>query len=227
MIRRIAAFAFLPLIAPASETAPPWRIMAVGDSITEGGASFSCYRPILAERLRAADVRFEFVGSRGVDPLRHEGYGGKNIEFLAANVPPHFKAHPADIVLLHAGHNHFAEEKPVPGMIAATEKLILSLRATNPRVVVLLAQVIPAGKLPKYSYLPELNQELARLATRLHSDGQPVLLVDQATGFDWRTDAVTDRVHPNNTGAGKMADRWFGAIAHLVIKSAEPSARPR
>jgi lysophospholipase L1-like esterase len=227
MIRLLATAALLSLFAHASEPATLWRIMPVGDSITEGGASFSCYRPLLAERLRAAGVRFEFVGSRGADPLRHEGYGGKNVEFLAAQVPPRFKAHPADIVLLHAGHNHFAEEKPVPGMISATEKLIHSFRAANPRVVVLLAQVIPAGKLPKYSYLPELNRELARLATRLHSNLQPVLLVDHATGFDWKTDTVDDHVHPNAVGAAKMAARWFEALAPIVMKPEKPATRPQ
>jgi lysophospholipase L1-like esterase len=227
MIRRLATAAFLSLSAHAAEPATPWRIMAVGDSITEGGASFSCYRPLLAEHLRAAGVSIEFVGSRGNDPLRHEGYGGKNVGFLAAQLPARFKEHPADIVLLHAGHNHFAGERPVPGIIASTESLIRSLRTANPKVVVLLAQVIPSGKLPKYSYLPELNRELARLAARLQSTRQPVYLVDQATGFDWRTDTVSDHVHPNPAGAAKMAARWFEALAPVVIRPAEPANRQR
>ena len=195
---------------------PPWRIMPVGDSITAGGTSFACYRPLLAEKLRAAGLAFAFVGSRGEEPLRHEGYGGKNVEFLAATVPANFAKTPADIVLLHAGHNHFVEENPGPGMIAATERLIAACRALNPWVVVLLAQVIPAGKLPKYSYLPELNAGLARLAAQLHTPGQPVILVDQATGFDWHTDTVADLVHPNTVGAEKIAQRWFEALAPVM-----------
>jgi lysophospholipase L1-like esterase len=195
-----------------------WRIMPVGDSITEGGATFSNYRPLLAEKLRAAGVPFEFVGTRGTAQLRHEGYGGKNVEFLAATVPAHFGKNPADIVLLHAGHNHFAEAQPIPGILAATERLIASFRATNPQVIILLAQVIPAGKLPKYSYIPELNTALAHLATRLHTAAQPVIIVNQATGFDWRTDTIPDLVHPNAAGAAKMAQRWFetlNSIPHL------------
>jgi lysophospholipase L1-like esterase len=190
--------------------------MPVGDSITEGGATFSNYRSLLGEKLRAAGVAFEFVGTRGTAELRHEGYGGKNIEFLAATVPAHFTKTPADLVLLHAGHNHFAAEQPIPGMLTATERLITSLRAANPKVIVLLAQVIPAGKLPKYSYIPALNAELARLASRLHTPAQPVRLVDQATGFDWRTDTISDLVHPNAAGAAKMAARWFEAVHSLL-----------
>ena len=222
MILRIAHFAALLslLLTHLSAAAAPaphvWRIMPVGDSITEGGATFSNYRPRLAEKLRADGITFEFVGTRGTAELRHEGYGGKNIEFLAENVPAHFAANPADIVLLHAGHNHFLEEKPIPGILAATERLIASLRIVNPGVVVLLAQVIPAGKLPKYGYIPELNTALALLAAKLHTPAQPVWLVDQATGFDWRNDTIADHVHPNSAGAEKMAARWFAALSPIV-----------
>ena len=196
------------------------RIMAVGDSITEGAIFFACYRPLLHEQLRAAGYAVEFVGTRTSEtplgPLAHEGYGGKNTEWLAQTVPEHFRTHPADIVLLHSGHNHTVEERPVPGIIAATERLIAAFRETNPRVTVLLAQVIPAGKLPKYSYIPELNAALARLAARLDAPAQRVIIVDQAAGFDWRTDTVADHVHPNTTGAGKMAARWFAALTKIL-----------
>lgn len=213
MLRLLLA---LVLFQSEAAEAAPWRIMAVGDSITEGGKTFACYRPVLAEKLRTAGLAVEFVGKRGQGELRHEGYGGKNVEFLARTVPAHFAAQPADIVLLHAGHNHFVEEQPVPGMVAATEQLIAAFRAVNPRVIVLLAQVIPAGKLPKYSYLPAFNAELARLAARLHTPAQPIVLVDQATGFDWQTDTIADLVHPNAAGAEKMAARWLAALQPIL-----------
>jgi lysophospholipase L1-like esterase len=197
----------------------------VGDSITQG----AFWRPRLAEKLRAAGLAFEFVGSQGKEPLRHEGYGGKNVEFLAATVPAHFVQTPADIVLLHCGHNHFVEEKPIPGMIAATEQLIAAFRATNPHVIVLLAQVITSGKLPKYSYIPDYNAELARLAERLNSPASPIVLVNQAAGFDWHVDTGSDFVHPSAAGGAKMAQRWFDALqpimAHGPARQAAPARR--
>lgn len=206
----------------AAEAPKVYRIMPVGDSITEGGKSFVCYRYPLWKKLTDAGYRFEFVGSRQSDspagPLRHEGYGGKNAEFLAGIVPENFRKHPADIVLLHCGHNHFADEKPVPKILAATESLIGALRRENPRVVVCLAQVIPSGKLPKYSYIPELNRSIAELAKRMNTPEQPVILVDQATGFDVEKDTVADRVHPTATGAEKMASRWFEALSKVMAK---------
>jgi hypothetical protein len=159
-----------------------WKIMPVGDSITEGGKFFSNWRYPLLQKLIAAGYPVEYVGSRKsespVGPLPHEGYSGKDAEFLATVIGKNFKKNPADIVLIHAGHNHFAEEKPVPGIIAATEKIISDLRAVNPKVIVLLAQVIPSGKLPKYSYIPELNKELVVLAKSLNKQDQPVIIVD-------------------------------------------------
>lgn len=200
--------------------AAPVRIMAVGDSITAGADFFSCYRYPLWEKLFAAGYVVEFTGTQRsetrVGPLAHEGYGGKNTAYLAQTVPEHFRTHPADIVLLHSGHNHSVEEQPVPAILAATESLIASFREANPRVTVLLAQVIPAGKLPKYAYLPELNAALAPLAARLDRPDQRVVLVDQAAGFDWRTDTVADKVHPNAAGAEKMAAVWFEALKKIL-----------
>ncbi|MCU0247284.1 MAG: GDSL-type esterase/lipase family protein [Bryobacter sp.] len=199
----------------AASAADEVAILPLGDSITAGSKDFPTYRPLLAARLREAGLRIRFTGSQRTagepEELRHEGHGGKNIEFLAARIEQVLRDHPADIVLLHAGHNHFAEEHPVPGIIAATKQIISAARRSNPKMQFLLAQVIPSGKLPKYSYLPELNRELARVAAELK-----VILVDQATGFDVETDTIADRVHPNASGAAKMAERWFAALRPLL-----------
>ncbi len=197
-----------------------WTILSLGDSITQGSHDFSNYRVPLAEHLAAAGFRVRFVGSRHTEgepaALYHEGYGGKTTEFLAANIERLYRANPADIILLHAGHNHFDTEHPVPGIIGATNQIIETARRLNPHVIVLLAEVIPSGKLPKYSYIPELNQQLAALASRLNTPQQPVILVNQAAGFDYETDTIADRVHPNAAGAKKMADHWFDALAPIL-----------
>lgn len=229
-LRRWAGLLALATAAlPAAER--PVRIMAVGDSITAGADFFPSYRYALWEKLFAAGHVVEFTGTQRsetrVGPLAHEGYGGRNTEQLAALVPGHFAADPADIVLLHSGHNHTVEEQPVPGIVAATESLITAFRAANPRVTVLLAQVIPAGKLPKYDYIPDLNAALARLAARLDRPDQRVVPVDQATGFDWRTDTVADKVHPNAAGAEKIASAWFEALTRILAPPARPFSPQR
>lgn len=204
--------------APAAQ--PVYRIMPVGDSITEGGGTFSGYRLPLWEKLFTAGYLVEFVGSRAsesrIGALRHEGYGGKNAEFLAGALARNFRTNIADIVLIHAGHNHTNTEAPVRGIVAATEVMIRTVRSVNPKVVVLVAQVIPSGKLPKYEYIPELNQELGKLAARLNTVQSPVVAVNLADGFDWQTDTVADRVHPNARGADKMATKWFAALTNVM-----------
>ena len=207
-----------------------YRIMPVGDSITEGGLNFVSYRYPLWDKLFAAGYLIEYVGSRTnqsrIGRLYHEGYSGKTAEFLAKTAARSFQKHPADIVLLHAGHNHSAEQQPVDRIVAANASLIESFRAVNPQVIVLLAQVIPSGKLPKYAYIPQLNQELGKLAERLSTAQQPVILVNQAGGFDWHTDTIDDKVHPNARGAEKMAACWFEALTRVMEKPKQ-SFHPR
>ncbi len=191
-------------------------IMCIGDSITEGGKSFQIYRQLLSEKLkRQFDI--EFVGSKGTG-LKHEGYGGKNSAFLAKTVPANFAKHPASAILIHAGHNNFAKDKPVPGIIENTRKLIEGCRTTNPSVTVLLGQVITSKKLPKYSYIPELNLKLAELAKSLNTEKSPVIVVDHATGFNPDTMTVADKVHPNAKGAEHMAKCWARAIRKALSK---------
>jgi lysophospholipase L1-like esterase len=197
-------------------SAEPTRLLAIGDSITQGGKTFVTYRLPLDQKLRAAGWSYEFVGTQQSEgpngPLWHEGYGGKNAEFLAGLMPQKLRQLKPDIILLHCGHNHAAEEKPVPGILAAERAIIGAARKQNPKVIVLLAQVIPSGKLPKYGYIPELNQAQVLLARELSRPEAPVMIVDQATGFDPQKDTILDKVHPNAQGAEKMANKWFSAL---------------
>lgn len=212
----------IPLATFAQEK-KTWRIMPLGDSITEGGKTFSVYREPLLVKLKEAGYAIRYVGSKKSaspsGPIEHEGYGGRNAEFLASIIDKSFTQHPADIVLIHAGHNHFVEEKPVPRIVKATESIIASLRKTNPTVIVFVAQVIPSGKLPKYAYITPLNEELAKLAARLNQKESPVIIVNQAEGFDPEKDTIADKVHPNEKGAAKMADKWFEAIVQVISKN--------
>jgi acetyl esterase/lipase len=220
MMRALALLLLAAFMVTVRVEQRVYRLMPVGDSITEGGNTFSNYRYPLWEKLFAAGYIVEYVGSRTsesrVGPLHHEGYGGKNAEFLAGALEKSFPTNVADIVLIHAGHNHTNTEAPVPGIVAATESMIRTARGVNPRVIVLVAQVIPSGKLPKYEYIPELNVELAKLAARLDTRTSPVKVVNMTEGFDWRTDTIAERVHPNARGAEKMAQQWFVTLTNVM-----------
>jgi lysophospholipase L1-like esterase len=226
----VAAALLCALCRAAAPARAETTVLALGDSITEGGKTFATYRVPLREKLAAGGYAVRFVGSRtsaapdGRALLAHEGYGGKTAEYLADNVGRLYKANPADVVLLHAGHNYFAEDKPVERIVAATERIVRTIHSIRPGATVLVAQVIPSGKLPKYAYIPDLNAALPKLVERLKADGVRVVLVDQAVDFDWKTDTIDDKVHPNARGAEKMAGQWYKALAAVLPK---PEARRR
>lgn len=196
-------------------------ILPLGDSITEGGENHPCYRPFLGEALTEAGWEFEFIGPRtDFRGLRHAGYSGKNTEFIETQMDEILEAKAPDIVLLHSGHNHFIEEKPVGGIVAATESILQKVWQRNPQTVVFLAQVILSGKLPKYSYLSELNAEFAALVKRYVD--RPLVLVDHTRNFRWESDALDDMVHPNEQGARKMAATWLESLKRERERLSDP-----
>ncbi len=208
----------------ASDTEARARIMCVGDSITEGGTGYFIYRPTLDSLLTTAGYRYEFVGSKtntqGGLTLKHEGYAGKTATEIAGLLSGTFPSNIADIVLIHAGHNYFADIQGEASIVnevdAATRSMIATCRTHNPDVIILLAQVITSSKLPKYSYIPALNVRLAEVANDLNSPAQPVILVNQADGWDPVADTVADEVLPTEAGATKMANKWFAALQPLL-----------
>lgn len=205
-----------------------FTVMGMGDSITEGGDYFTCYLFPLWQRLFTAGYSFEFIGPREsacrIGTLRHAGFSGKPVEFLAQQTDSLYRCYPADFVLLHAGHNHTAEEEPVAGMIDAYRSIIRQILAVNPKAQILIAQVIPSGKLPKYSYILELNRAIVQLVRSLHHP--QVHLVDQASEFDWQQMTVADRVHPNQAGAEQMAEVWFQALRKLLLPAGSGAFHP-
>ncbi len=203
--------------------------MALGDNITEGSTTFSSYIFPLWEKLFKAGYVVEFVGPNAtatrIGNLQNAGVGTQTAEYIDANINTTYTKYPADIVLLHAGHNHSVEESPVPSIVAAHKSIIAKIRTINPNVKIIVAQVITSGKLPKYSYIPELNKQLATMVTELSAAGQAVSLVNQAEGFDYTTDCISDQVHPNTTGAAKMATKWLPAM-QKVMETPEETYSP-
>ncbi|MBS1664902.1 MAG: hypothetical protein JST68_27895 [Bacteroidetes bacterium] len=189
-------------------------VLGLGDSITEGGPGFFSYLFPLDSLMKASGFAGRLVGPRlsvqGGDSLYHSGFSGKTAEFLAAHIDSIYRAFPADVVLLHAGHNHFVEEAPVQGIVRAQLTIIQTIKKINPRALVFVAGVITSGKLPKYSYIPELNGAIRRMVDSLRDS--TVVFVDQSKGWDWSKYTIDDKVHPNREGARVIAGRWLEAM---------------
>ncbi len=220
-----------PVVEPPEEpeepeALPEFSICCVGDSITEGADSATAsnkhtYRTYLAELLNAAGMdSVVWKGSKtsphSGNDLANEGWCGKNAAEIASIYEDKAAGDKADVLMLHAGHNYDVTKATEVAIIAAVTnahaRIISAARTHNPNVTVLYAKVITSGKLPKYSYIPALNSAIEDLAEELTTAASPVVVVDMASGWDYAQHCLSDLVHPNETGARLMADRWLAAL---------------
>jgi len=215
MRTRLIGLLLLFCVMTSIKAADRVTVLAIGDSITEGSSKFHIYREFLVSKLKKEGSPFVFIGPKEDGFSAHAGFGGKNTAYLNQKIGDIYKKYPADLILLHSGHNSFSKDKPVMKIIQDTESIIQKVNKINPKVKVLLAKVICSGKLPKYSYIPELNIELGKLAKKMNANSKKVILVDQAKGFIWEEDTIADKVHPNKRGAKKMAEKWYSAMMKL------------
>ena len=119
-----------------------------------------------------------------------------------------------DIVLLHVGHNDLCRGQSVASTIVDISGIIDVLRTVNPRVRILLAQLIASAS-SCHAGIPALNARLPALVADKDLPESPVVLVDQYTGFD--PSAMTyDGTHPNAIGDSHMADRWFEKLMPVL-----------
>jgi len=218
--------------------------MPLGDSTT---ASI-CYRSHLWQMLNQLNhVQFDFVGTRNGDPgcsftgydKDNEGHGGYIVTDLlkatstgrpsgadatdpydasAKDLATWFDGHPADVVLMHFGTNDVWNGKDPADILKAYSAILARLRANNPNVRLMIAQITPmdpSGYGDKCTNgVPALNAMIPGWATQNSTTASPIVVVDQYTNFDPATD-TKDGVHANDAGSVKIATNWFDVVAGL------------
>ncbi|WP_437666953.1 RICIN domain-containing protein [Sorangium sp. So ce1182] len=200
------------------------RIMPLGDSITATG----CFRAVLWQKLRdSGRTNFDLVGSQNSDSgcspsgydRGNEGHSGYLVTDMAGSKLSELRswlsANPADIVLMHLGTNDVWSNRSVSSILGAYSTVVDELRMNNPRVVVLVAKIVPmkpSNCSDCGARVQALNSAIPGWASGKATSASPVVVVDQWTGFN--TDADTyDGVHPNSgTGSQKLATRWYDAL---------------
>lgn len=227
----------LPMGKPTHDG--PLRIMPLGDSITET----TCYRARLWEKLQDAGLTdFDYVGSRVFVNCGNPDYDGDNeghsgalVTDLTSATPPEDKegladlqaalaAHPADVVLMHFGTNDVWNRRPANAILDAYSVVVDELRKVNPNVWIIVAQIIPVAPTDMTcsgcactecpALTETLNAGIPDWAAMKSLPDSPILVVDQWTGFS-SADDTAEGVHPNDSGAVKMADIWYAALAPL------------
>ena len=149
------------------------RIMPLGDSITTHIPPYNSYRRPLWQMLNNAGYSVDFVGSRRVDDnnvlppnpdfdLEYEGHPGWRVDNILGSIRPWADAYDPDIVLVHLGTNDLIQGQSVDSTISELGQLIDTLRASNPNVTILMAQIIPFNR-TNGQYVPTLNSRIASL----------------------------------------------------------------
>ena len=218
--------------------------MPLGDSITGS----TCWRALLWQMLNENGFtgRFNFVGSRNSDAgctptgydKDNEGHPGVLVtnfvndadELVAGIQTPQslFAENPADVVLLHFATNDVWNAIADSDILAAYTTVLTALRAVNPNVIVLAAELIPMDPINTATCstcacpacgarMETFKDMIPAWASSNSTTASPIIVVDQWTGFDATAGVDTiDGVHPNATsGSPKMATKWYAALAPL------------
>jgi lysophospholipase L1-like esterase len=226
-----AALAFV-VAQPAVSAAAPVRIMPLGDSITAGPG---CWRALLWDHLqRTGFTNIDFVGTQPGGGCSvpfdgdSEGHGGFAATGIADQnqLPPWLAATHPDIVLMHLGTNDlWGGTISTTAILAAYSKLVDQMRASNPNMKILVAQIIPMEP-PGCTTCPQGARDLGNAvpgwAAGKTTAQSPITVVDQWTGFNAATD-TNDGVHPIDSGFQKMADRWYPAVTTALGGTPPPT----
>lgn len=242
MLRRLLAAIVLSAFYGAAGAGEPYRILPLGNSITQAEADRASYRYPLWKKLVDAGLEFDFVGSlrkhfrmrSDSDPPHpdhrgrsfdrdHEGHFGWTADEIIngrrfdngsghGRLAEWLTGYDADIALVHLGTNDAFRDGNHGSTVRELKEIIGILRADNPEVVVLLAELIPVRQGPgSTGVIESLNDAIQRLAPAVSTERSPVILVDHFSGFD-PGEHTYDGVHPNEAGEKLMAQRWFDTI---------------
>jgi lysophospholipase L1-like esterase len=230
----IAALGFITMGPARHAQAAAVRIMPLGDSIT---GSPGCWRALLWNRLQSSGfTNIDFVGTLPPQGCGvpydgdNEGHGGALVTQVAAQnqLPGWLAATTPDIVLMHFGTNDVWSGLDPATVLAAYGRLVDQMRASNPNMKILVAQIIPlnpSGCADCPNRAIALNNAIPAWASGKTTAQSPIVVVDQWTGFNTATD-TGDGVHPNDAGIQKMSDRWYPALSAQLTPGGTTTSPP-
>ncbi len=199
--------------------------MPLGDSITQGAANYDSYRRPLWKLLKKNNARVDFVGSLKTNypytrsahsdfDMDHEGHWGWRADEVLTKIDGWAEQATPDIVLVHLGSNDILQNQKNEDTVEELRQIIIALRKHNPRIEIFLAQLIPIADKTANMRIQELNGLLPDMARSITTDDSPVHMVNQYEGFD-AFEGTYDRIHPNDSGIEKMAQKWYKALAAI------------
>jgi lysophospholipase L1-like esterase len=216
-----------PTDAPSGTPAPrrTVRIMPLGDSITSGNDDWSSdgYRRELGDRLAAAGLKYDFVGSlragTGAD-RDHEGHGGWTIDQVRAKINRWLVTYRPEVVLLNLGTNDMIKNVASEQAPARLSALLDAILGSSPDIRVVVAKVSPVPGTARPGWSPRLPKIAPRMVAYngaipavVASKGPRASLVDMSR-VSWAD--TKDGIHPTPAGYRQMADLWYQRLSTVL-----------
>jgi hypothetical protein len=206
--------------------------MMLGDSVTGS----TCYPQLFSKALTAGGhTNFQFVGTvtnnkdcgANAPTVKTEGHAGYGATYLPMDsMRPKctkqaqgcgsyaelqtWAAEKPDVVLVHYATNDVWDGESTALILSAWQAILAEFRKQNPNVIFFISKIIPLVPAPQNAIALDAMVTPAWAMANATSSS-PVYVIDHWTGFDDATDTV-DGVHPNMTGATKMATVSYNAI---------------
>ncbi len=229
MIRILLLFLLFQIFAHAA-MAKTWKIMPLGDSITDGIGSYlgtGGYRDDLYQFLTDQGINFDFVGSLndGISPdPDHEGHDGFTAEQIDSLLMGKLVNYSPDIILLHIGTNNIGAGENDSATVATIEDILDKIHNFDSQIHVIFSSLIPQVFPDKDSLVDRINYRLRNLFYRKLAEGYQIRYAGNNEIFkldeNWAEDLLSaDGFHPNDAGYHKMAQVFSDEISNIVHAS--------
>ena len=144
--------------------------------------------------------------------MDHEGHGGWRIGHIDTNIAGWFAAiDDPDIILLHIGTNDFGSDA---NAINRLDALITKMAGLRPGAHIIVTNLMERGEPQNSNIQTQFNPFVEGVVDDQIAAGNLVSFLDMRAAVPLSD--MPDNVHPNQTGYGKMAGAWLGAIEAII-----------
>ncbi len=210
------------------------RILCLGDSITQADHETYSWRYEFWKRAMEGGREIDMVGpftenyngnpewpnvkGKAFDQ-NHASQWGWTANKVADHLPKWLEQVDADVAIIHLGTNDLLLGQGTASTLKDLEKLVQILREDNPKIRILLAQIMPSASSRDFR---GFNQALGKSAVKWSTPASPVEVVDCFTGFDLQN-WTYDGLHPFGHGEAFLARRFYEAVWKPKTKAVEAS----
>lgn len=228
----ILSFFFLVNDVSSQTTLPSnAKILCLGDSRVEGGATYESYRYELWKDLIDCNWNFDFVGTQSdlksypnyqgnSFDRHHQGEGGYTTFDVLSVLPSSLSTiGSVDVVLLGIGGNDFLNfgSTGISSAINNINSIIDILQNNNPNVTIFIEQIAPG--LTSFMTadftlaINDFNNLIPLVAINKTTTSSKIVVVDMHTG--WQDNYFADVVHYNTIGAEIVASKYMLALENF------------